>query len=128
MRLSKLLILVAFLFTVGCVEGPTTGDVTYDTSSETSSDQRVAALQDASPSDGSVVVGEFVLAAVVNGDATVRFILNGRQVAELDTPPYQVGMDGCDMSSGNHFFVVELEGANGDIQDREQWFTVEACE
>ena len=89
---------------------------------------RPVSLEGALPADGATVQGEFFVAAVVDGsDAEVRFFLDGTEVAVINEHPYQARIDGCELSVGNHFYVVEVRSEEGVAQSVEQWFTVEAC-
>jgi hypothetical protein len=126
---------LAVVFAVGCVpetEEPTepTDTVSTDEGSSKTTTRRTAALETAVPEDGARVSGEFLLGAIVDGEGPmeVRFMLDGREVAVVNDAPYQLSFDGCELTEGNHAYVVEVADTDGNRDYVEQWFTVEACQ
>lgn len=124
------LVLLALALATGCFESLDVVEGEWETADGPSAPVRAAALTAAMPEDGAVVSGAVILAAEVDseGPVEVEFMLDARRIARLDAPPYELELDGCELSAGNHAFVVEIRDAAGNRDYLQQWFSVEACE
>ena len=130
--IAKILVLSAatLLFACGEEDGSST-TVTTDSSSPASSTRvERASLEAAVPAQGQIVRGDFLLGAIVDSaDAVeVRFLLDGVEVGVVNELPYQLEMNGCELTAGNHAYIVTIEGANGESDFVEQFFEIEACD
>lgn len=132
MSAAKVSILALFAVALfGCSDatsGP--GDVvTEDPGSSSTEPETIrASLEGALPADGDSVSGEFLVAAVLDGtNAEVRFMIDGAEVGVVNEAPFQLKLNACDLSGGNHFFMVVVEGSDGESQHVEQWFS-SSCE
>lgn len=61
-------------------------------------------------------------------DVEVRFLVDGTEVGVVNEFPYELAMNACDLSTGNHAYAIEIEDANGNRDFAQQWFTVEGCD
>lgn len=137
MKFTHAIVLFLMVTLVGCVpesDDPSspepTDTVTSDDTTSTSTSRRAAALEAAVPADGEAVTGEFLFGAIVDGTdaAEVRFYVDGRELAVVNEPPYQLSFDACELSHGNHAYIVEVADARGNRDHLEQWFSVEGCD
>jgi RHS repeat-associated protein len=80
---------------------------------------------------GKVNVGQKIPVAISaedpDGIALVRFVLNGREVATVHSPPYEVEWDAADLALGLHSWqaIVQDQG-NVSTRSAERWFRVTA--
>jgi hypothetical protein len=128
-RLVFFLVPALALGIVGC--GETIEEPEGPVVDETPTTQyRPAALEEALPADGAVISGELVLIAHVDTDAPVevRFMLNTWEMGVVNEAPYALELDRCELSVGNHFYVIELIDSEGHRDHIQQWFTVEPCD
>lgn len=132
-RLVLFVVVVLAAFSIACVPEPDDGptDAPDDGSIEAGDETNTqpAALEAARPLDGDFVRGEFVLAAIVDAatEVEVRFLLDGREVGVVNEAPYELTMNACDLTAGNHAYTVEIVDEAGQRDFVEQWFTVEGC-
>lgn len=134
MKPSRLVLFVVSLIaaiSIACVpepDGPA-DDTPGDDSPVDSVDVRPAALESALPLDGDVIQGEFMLTAVIDTvtEVEVRFLLDGREVGVVNESPYELLLDGCALTPGNHAYSIELIDDAGNRDFAEQWFAVEGC-
>lgn len=128
-RMIALLALSTVLAACGETDGSEPADPTGD-STDTSKTAREASLERALPDDGSTVQGEFALEAVIDSEVDVeaRFLLDGTEVAVVNQAPYSLSMSSCDLSEGNHAYIVEIVDENGHRDFAQQWFWVEGCD
>lgn len=89
-----------------------------------------ASLEAAVPANGQLVRGDFLLGAVVDSPdlVEVRFLVDGVEVGAVNDLPYQLDMSACDLSAGNHAYIVTIEDANGHSDYVEQFFETAPCE
>ena len=120
-KLIAISITVLFAACGGGDEGTTpapTGDEGGDEAST-----KVASLEAAVPANGDIVSGDFLLGAIVDSDAVeVRFMLDGREVGIVNEAPYQLKMNACDLSVGNHAYIVTVEDSEGNSDYVDQFF------
>lgn len=130
---TKKIALIALMSLCVAACGDTSGSEPGDgtTSSVDVTETKRATLYGALPADGEVIRGgELNLIAVVESEveAKARFLIDGAPVAEVDDAPYRITMSACELSVGNHAYIVEVTDENGNRDFVEQWFTVEGCD
>lgn len=108
---------------------PTPGDEGEETPASSTRVSR-ASLEAAVPANGDIVRGEFLLGAIVDSadPVEVRFLIDGVEVGVINELPYQLGMDACDLTEGNHAYIVQIEDLDGNKDYKEQFFETAACD
>ncbi len=83
-----------------------------------------ASLEAAVPANGAVVRGDFLLGAIVDAQnpVVVRFLIDGVEVGIINEHPYQLALTSCDLTVGNHAYVVMIEDEAGNRDHAEQFF------
>ena len=134
-KIEKLFVLLAATLFVAACGGDDDGTGTEPADSpaeDPASSTRVdrAFLEAAVPANGDVVEGRFLLGAIVDYDqpVEVRFLLDGVEVGAVNELPYQIQMDACDLTVGNHAYIVQIEDADGNKDYTDQFFETKACD